>query len=125
VLGFQHERRRVSTASFVRQRADLPDIGKNGKKRTKTSTKPSKAKGKAEPRRRRSSTAGDLFSQVVTATGIPSESIEKELRSLLERRGVNAERLTLAQLRAAVAQYLREVMAELLERTHRPTRTDP
>ncbi len=104
----------------------MSDIGKNGKKRSKPSSKPSKAKTAAprEPRRRRNTSAGDLFSQVVTATGIPAESIEKELRSLLERRGVNVERLTLAQLRAAVAQYLREVMAELLERTHRPTRTE-
>jgi hypothetical protein len=88
--------------------------------------KSKRAKKPAKPsfpqRRRQGSTAGALFQQVVAATGIPAEAIEQELRSLLERRGVNVERLTLAQLRAAVAQYLREVTAELLERMHRPTR---
>ena len=101
----------------------MPD---DKKKRSKKSARPRPtAAGKAR-RRSATATAGDLFSQVVSATGMPAESIEKELRSLLERRGVNVERLTLAQLRAAVAQYLREVMAEILERTHRPPRaTEP
>ena len=90
---------------------------KQGKKRAKKPRTPS-----AKPRRRRAQAAGDLFQQVVTATGIPADAIETELRALLERRGVNVERLTLAQLRAAVAQYLREVTAELLERMARPPR---
>jgi hypothetical protein len=89
----------------------LPDESKKGRK-------PRKRAG----RKPASKTERDLFTEVVRATGIPAESIEKELRALLERRGVNVERLTLAQLRAAVAQYLREVMAEILERTQLPPR---
>lgn len=49
-------------------------------------------------------------------TGIPSKTIGRELKLLLDQKNLDVSSLTLDQLRAAVASYLREIMGGLLEK---------
>jgi len=53
-----------------------------------------------------------LFSEVTELTGLPEELIGEELKSLLERKGVEPEELTLESLREALADYLTQVALE-------------
>ena len=53
-------------------------------------------------------------------TGIPADSIRRELKAILDKKNLAMEHLTLEQLRAVAATYLREIMASLLERGHAP-----
>lgn len=62
----------------------------------------------------------DLMSQVIRMTGIPARTIRKELKTILERKGLDPKQLTLDQLRTVVASYLREIMAGLLENHRKP-----
>ena len=54
-----------------------------------------------------------LFSQVTELTGLPEELIGPELKSLLERKGVSPEQMTLDSLRDALADYLTQVIQEM------------
>jgi hypothetical protein len=58
----------------------------------------------------------DLFNQVIALTGIPAQTIKRELKSILDRKNIDVNSLTLDQLRAVVASYLREIMGGLLDR---------
>ncbi len=58
----------------------------------------------------------DLFNQVVKLTGLPGKTIRRELKSILDKKNIDANQLTIDQLRAVVASYLREIMSNLLER---------
>lgn len=60
----------------------------------------------------------DLFEQLVGLTGIPSQTIRRELKAILEKKKIDLDNLTLEQLRMVVASYLREIMGNLLDRTH-------
>lgn len=60
----------------------------------------------------------DLFNQVITLTGIPAQTIKRELKSILDRKNIDVNNLTLDQLRGVVASYLREIMGGLLDRYH-------
>jgi hypothetical protein len=62
----------------------------------------------------------DLMSQVIRMTGIPARTIRKELNAILKRKGLDPKKLTLDQLRAVVASYLREIMASMLEAKNKP-----
>ena len=57
-----------------------------------------------------------LLEQVISLTGIPSKSIGRELKLILEQKNLEVSSLTLDQLRSAVASYLREIMGGLLEK---------
>lgn len=48
----------------------------------------------------------DLFATVVEGTGLPPELASQELSEILGQSGMNAESLTLEQLRAAMLAYL-------------------
>lgn len=56
-----------------------------------------------------------LFTEVTELTGLPEELISEELKSLLERKGVEPEQLTLESLREALADYLTQVALEFEE----------
>jgi len=56
-----------------------------------------------------------LFSEVTELTGLPEDLISEELKSLLERKGVEPEQLTLESLREALADYLTQVALEFEE----------
>lgn len=70
-----------------------------------------KSKKKARPPKGKA-----LLEQVIALTGIPSKSIGRELKLLLEEKNLDVSSLTLDQLRCAVASYLREIMGGLLEK---------
>lgn len=56
-----------------------------------------------------------LFSEVTGLTGLPEELIGEELKTLLERKGVEPEELTMESLREALADYLTQVVQEMAE----------
>lgn len=49
-------------------------------------------------------------------SGIPASSIHKDLKSILDRKNLDENHLTLDQLRIVVASYLREIMGGLLDK---------
>jgi len=53
-----------------------------------------------------------LFNEVVEYTGLPKESISKELKRLLRLRGFDANKLTLEDLRFFLTAYLEEIAQE-------------
>lgn len=53
-----------------------------------------------------------LFSQVTGLTGLPEELIGEELKTLLERKGVEPEQMTMESLREALADYLNQMAEE-------------
>lgn len=63
-------------------------------------------------------TGSDLFQQVVRLTGIPKQALLKELRGILDKQHIDVKNLTLDQLRAAAASYLREIMGGILDKVH-------
>jgi hypothetical protein len=52
----------------------------------------------------------ELFQQVVEMTGLPYESVAKELHSILVRSGSHPDRVTVDELRDALLFYLRETI---------------
>jgi len=56
-----------------------------------------------------------LFTQVTGMTGLPEELIGEELKSLLERKGVEPEQMTLESLREALADYLNQLAEEFAD----------
>jgi hypothetical protein len=56
-----------------------------------------------------------LFSEVTELTGLPEELISEELKSLLERKGVAPEQMTMESLREALADYLTQVICQFEE----------
>lgn len=54
-----------------------------------------------------------LFSQVTALTGLPEELIGPELKTLLERKGVAPEQMTMESLREALADYLAQVAVQI------------
>ncbi len=61
-----------------------------------------------------------LLNQVVNLSGIPADSIVRELKGILDKKNLAMEHLTLDQLRTVAASYLREIMGSLLDRSHPP-----
>ena len=57
--------------------------------------------------------ANKLFSELVSLTGLPSDLIQTELALLLEKKGISPDELTMESLRAALADYLAVVAAEI------------
>ncbi len=59
----------------------------------------------------------DLLEQVIALTGIPGQAIQRELKSILDRKNIDLNHLTMEQLRGVAASYLREIMGGLLDRS--------
>ena len=78
--------------------------------------RPDKAVPKAKTRASVKEKGADLFEKVVAMTGIPAESLGRELKAILDRKGLDVDHLTLDQLRVVVASYLREIMGGILDR---------
>lgn len=81
-------------------------------------------KKKSLKKRRKKTKGDDLFNQVIKLTGIPQKTIRRELKCILDRKNIDVNSLTLEQLRAVVASYLREIMGNLLERSNQPRRPE-
>ncbi len=56
--------------------------------------------------------ADSLFNTVIQATGLPEDSVEKELRTLIARHGKSPQDLTLDDLREILADYLQTIILE-------------
>ena len=78
----------------------------------KSKRKKTKSKAKKKTSKKK------LLHQVIQLTGIPSQTIRRELHSILEKKNIRPQDITLDQLRAVAASYLREIMGGLLENTH-------
>lgn len=55
----------------------------------------------------------NLSETLIAATGLPTEPVEREFHSLLNKHGKSAEDLTLEELREVMAEYLQTVFLEL------------
>jgi plasmid stability protein len=56
--------------------------------------------------------ADSLFNTVIQATGLPEDSVEKELRALIAQHGKSPQDLTLDDLREILADYLQTIILE-------------
>ncbi|NBX92097.1 MAG: hypothetical protein EB078_08360 [Proteobacteria bacterium] len=72
-------------------------------KRKKTKKKPQKKK---------------LLDQVIQLTGITSQTIRRELLTILSKKNIRPQDITLDQLRVVAAAYLREIMGGLIDNGH-------
>jgi hypothetical protein len=54
----------------------------------------------------------DLLKQIIAATGLPPEAVEREMQKLLQRSSVPPEDLSLDDLRELLSLYLQEVLVE-------------
>lgn len=52
----------------------------------------------------------ELIETVCTATGLPKELIQTELHRILMDEGIDADEVTIEELRVALAKYLQEVL---------------
>jgi len=52
----------------------------------------------------------ELFSNLISATGLPKAAVEKELSRVLAESGVDPEGVTLDELRTIMANYLQDVI---------------
>ncbi len=78
----------------------------------KTTRKKRKKASPRKPSKKR------LLDQVIQLTGIPSQTIRKELQTIMAKKNIKTDDITLDQLRSVAATYLREIMGGLLESTH-------
>jgi hypothetical protein len=78
----------------------------------KTTRKKRKKASRRKPSKKR------LLDQVIQLTGIPSQTIRKELQTIMAKKNIKTDDITLDQLRSVAATYLREIMGGLLESTH-------
>ncbi|MEZ4751577.1 MAG: hypothetical protein R3B54_13440 [Bdellovibrionota bacterium] len=65
----------------------------------------------------------DLLEQVIHLTGIPAKAIRRELKSILDKKNIDLNSLTIDELRRVVASYLREIMSSALDKSH-PDKTE-
>ena len=86
---------------------------KSAPKRKKAKTRSKRAKKSCSPKKKGEA----LFNDVVRMTGLPAKNIKNELDTILERKNVDLDKLTLDQLRKVAAAYLKEVMGGLLDRS--------
>ncbi len=59
--------------------------------------------------------AKELAQELIAATGLPQDPIEREFNKILEKYGKNQEDLTIEELREVMADYLNLVFLELAE----------
>lgn len=56
-----------------------------------------------------------LITQLSDLTGLPPEMVQKELRRLLAKSGLDAQALTLEDVRELLAVYLQDVLLQVKE----------
>jgi predicted transcriptional regulator len=56
-----------------------------------------------------------ITNEVIAATGLPKDTISKELNSLLDAAGIDRRELTLDDLRAVLAEYVQDVLVAAKE----------
>lgn len=95
------------------------DKQKSGKSRKKATPVAKPEAGTSKPE----AIESDLFNQVINLTGIPAQTIRKELKTILDRKNIDVNSLTIEQLRVVVASYLREIMGGILDRYGKKSET--
>ena len=65
-----------------------------------------------------------LLDQVVRLTGLDAQAVKKELKTLLDKKNLDVNQLTLEQLRSVIASYMREIMMGILDRTESKGKSD-
>lgn len=60
------------------------------------------------------SLGNDLFSKVTGLTGLPEDQIGRELRNLLEKKGISPEECTMDSLRSALQDYLNDLNDQMI-----------
>jgi len=53
-----------------------------------------------------------LIKILIEATGLPTQTVERELGHLIEKRGLSAESLSLDDVRELISAYLLDVMVD-------------
>jgi hypothetical protein len=53
-----------------------------------------------------------LLRILIEATGLPKDSLEREMKRILDQRGLKEEDLTLEDLREVIAAYLQDALVE-------------
>ena len=66
-------------------------------------------------RKRKSQPKKGLLEQVLKLTGIPTQTIRRELVTIMKKKKINPEEISLDQLRSIATSYLKEIMGGLLE----------
>lgn len=56
-----------------------------------------------------------LIDQIIDLTGLPKESVTKEFLSLLEKKGISTQNLTLEHVRIVLSEYLQDVLLKAKE----------
>lgn len=74
--------------------------------------------------RKRSSPKKKLLDHVIQLTGLPSQVLRRELQSILVKKNIKAEDMTLEQLRSVATSYLREIMGPLLNSRYSEKKRD-
>lgn len=57
----------------------------------------------------------ELFKKITESTGLPVEIVSKKLERLLQAKGLDAQELTLEELRNTLSDFLKEVILESKE----------
>lgn len=79
---------------------------------------------KKSVRKKAAPSAGErLLDQVVRLTGLDSQAVKKELQTLLAKKNLDVNQLTLEQLRHVIASYMREIMMGILDRAESPAKS--
>lgn len=55
----------------------------------------------------------ELIKNIIAATGLPIQSVSKELERLIERSQIDPSTMTIDELRPILADYLHEVLQEM------------
>ncbi len=97
-----------------------PNERKNSAKSKGSARSGKPKKRKASAKKSSPKKGQELLNQVISLSGIPADSIRRELNAILDKKNMAMENLTLDQLRAVAATYLREIMGSLLDKTHPP-----
>jgi len=63
----------------------------------------------------------ELLEHFIQLTGIPPQSLLKELGDIFEKKGIDPKKITIEQLRLVVASYLRDFFAQHIPKLNRKT----
>jgi hypothetical protein len=74
--------------------------------------------------KKRASSKKKLLDHVIQLTGLPSQVLKRELQSILLKKNIKAEDMTLEQLRSVATSYLREIMGPLLNSRYSEKKRD-
>jgi hypothetical protein len=54
----------------------------------------------------------ELLKLLIASTGLPEDTLEKEVLQIVEKKGLNPEQIQLEDIREIMAEYLQEVLVQ-------------